>query len=49
MGLALFYPDPVQGEHLPSDGHIGVIIRQIKIQIKTIDDLGLPRSSKTLL
>ncbi|MBP1731904.1 MAG: pilU [Deltaproteobacteria bacterium] len=51
MGLALFYPDlgRFRVSIFRQMGHIGVIIRQIKIQIKTIDDLGLPQILKDIV
>ena len=51
MGLALFYPDlgRFRVSIFRQMGHIGVIIRQIKMQIKTIDDLGLPQILKDIV
>ena len=51
MGLALFYPDlgRFRVSIFRQMGHAGVIIRQIKIQIKTIDDLGLPQILKDIV
>jgi twitching motility protein PilU len=51
MGLALFYPDlgRFRVSIFRQMGHVGVIIRQIKIQIKTIDDLGLPQILKDIV
>ncbi len=51
MGLALFYPDlgRFRVSVFRQMGHVGVIIRQIKIQIKTIDDLGLPQILKDIV
>ncbi len=51
MGLALFYPDlgRFRVAIFRQMGHTGVIIRQIKIQIKTIDDLGLPQILKQIV
>ena len=51
MGLALFYPDlgRFRVSIFRQMGHVGVIIRQIKMQIKTIDDLGLPQILKDIV
>jgi twitching motility protein PilU len=51
MGLALFYPDlgRFRVSIFKQMGHTGVIIRQIKIQIKTVDDLGLPQILKEIV
>jgi twitching motility protein PilU len=51
MGLALFYPDlgRFRVSIFRQMGHVGVIIRQIKIQIKTVDDLGLPQILKDIV
>jgi twitching motility protein PilU len=51
MGLALFYPDlgRFRVSIFRQMGHVGVIIRQIKIQIKTIDDLRLPQILKDIV
>jgi len=51
MGLALFYPDlgRFRVSIFKQMGHVGVILRQIKIQIKTIDDLGLPQILKQIV
>ncbi len=51
MGLALFYPDlgRFRVSIFRQMGHVGVIIRQIKLQIKTIDDLGLPKILKDIV
>ncbi len=51
MGLALFYPDlgRFRVAIFRQMGHVGVIIRQIKMQIKTIDDLGLPQILKDIV
>jgi twitching motility protein PilU len=51
MGLALFYPDlgRFRVSIFRQMGHTGVILRQIKIQIKTIDDLGLPQILKEIV
>ena len=51
MGLALFYPDlgRFRVSIFRQMGHTGVIIRQIKIQIKTVDDLGLPQILKEIV
>ena len=51
MGLALFYPDlgRFRVSIFRQMGHTGVILRQIKIQIKTVDDLGLPQILKEIV
>jgi len=51
MGLALFYPDlgRFRVSIFKQMGHVGVIIRQIKIQIKTVDDLKLPPILKEIV
>ncbi len=51
MGLALFYPDlgRFRVSIFRQMGHVGVILRQIKIQIKTIDDLRLPQILKDIV
>jgi twitching motility protein PilU len=51
MGLALFYPDlgRFRVSIFRQMGHTGVILRQIKIQIRTVDDLGLPEILKEIV
>lgn len=44
MNLALFYPElgRFRVNIFRQRGHVGLVIRQIKVKIKTIDELGLP-------
>jgi twitching motility protein PilU len=51
MGLALYYPDigRFRVAIFRQMGHIGVIIREIKLKIRTVDDLGLPQILKDIV
>jgi twitching motility protein PilU len=48
MNLALYYPDlgRFRVNIFRQRGCVGIVIRQIKIKIKTLDDLGLPQILK---
>lgn len=50
MNLALAYPDlgRFRVNIFRQMGHVGLVIRQIKTEVPTIDDLGLPESFKDL-
>lgn len=50
MNLALAYPDlgRFRVNIFRQMGHVGLVIRQIKTEVPTIDDLGLPESFKNL-
>jgi len=51
MNLALYYPElgRFRVNIFRQRGYVGMIIRQIKVQIKTIDDLGLPQILKDIV
>ena len=51
MNLALYYPElgRFRVNIFRQRGYVGMVIRQIKIQIKTIDDLGLPQILKDIV
>jgi twitching motility protein PilU len=50
MNLALYYPDlgRFRVNIFRQRGCVGIVIRQIKINIKTLDDLGLPQILKDI-
>jgi twitching motility protein PilU len=51
MNLALYYPElgRFRVNIFRQRGYVGLVLRQIKIQIKTIDDLGLPQILKDIV
>jgi len=51
MNLALYYPElgRFRVNIFRQRGYVGMVIRQIKVQIKTIDDLGLPQILKDIV
>ena len=51
MNLALHYPElgRFRVNIFRQRGYVGMVIRQIKVQIKTIDDLGLPQILKDIV
>jgi len=51
MNLALYYPElgRFRVNIFRQRGYVGMVIRQIKLQIKTIDDLGLPQILKDIV
>ncbi len=50
MNLSLFYPDVgrFRANIFRQQGNVGIVIRQIKLEIQSIDQLGLPRISKDI-
>lgn len=50
MNLALYYPElgRFRVNIFRQRGYVGMVIRQIKVKIKTLDDLGLPRIIKDI-
>lgn len=51
MNLALHYDElgRFRVNIFRQRGHVGLVLRQIKIQIKTIDEMGLPRTLKDIV
>jgi twitching motility protein PilU len=51
MNLALHYDDlgRFRVNIFRQRGHVGLVLRQIKIKIKTIDEMGLPRTLKEIV
>ena len=51
MNLALYYPElgRFRVNIFRQRGYVGMVIRQIKILIKTVDDLGLPQILKDIV
>jgi twitching motility protein PilU len=51
MNLALFYPDlgRFRVNIFRQRGYVGIVIRQIKIQVPTLDQLGLPAIMKEIV
>ena len=51
MNLALHFPDlgRFRVNIFRQRGNVGIVLRQIKIHLKTIDDLGLPRTLKDIV
>ncbi len=50
MNLALYFPDlgRFRVNIFRQRGNVGIVLRQIKIHLKTVDDLGLPRTLKDI-